>query len=283
MPRVYLPPVEEKADEEDGDLESVPSTRSTNTAISASSRLRARARVEEPERDSDEEKKDEPDVVDIRGFPVSWQWLGGFVSGDGSVGLNRDFRSKIGFGRFRLVLTQKKRGVLDFVKRILRGKGSIAPHYVKGQPRTLDNVLHWEWRLTNRADVEWVLFHIIPYLDAKREEAVLLLEYFELVDEFNTQVRGMKKGGPQWLRIGRQFKPQFLDKIDKVVALKADVVHEDLPASDNDEEPEEEKEEKKAASHRRFGRHGHASNRIADRPMVARVKRDRAARAAARI
>jgi hypothetical protein len=98
-------------------------------------------------------------------------WLAGFADGDGSIGIRRNTLPKQKFAyKPYLSLSQKDRSVLDFVKSHIGG--CVVQDKYK-------NINHHHFFIYDHNRLLKILPRLIPYLQVKRKQAELMLEYFD--------------------------------------------------------------------------------------------------------
>lgn len=118
-----------------------------------------------------------PQAMEARKLDLAW--LAGFIDGEGSIGIYREFDKRKGENyhvyRGALSIVNTNRDSLERCQEII-GAGRIVPHRShKAQRPTHKLAYHWALR---KQELLWdILLELTPYLVIKKMQALLVADY----------------------------------------------------------------------------------------------------------
>lgn len=146
---------------------------------------------------------------------MSWDWLGGFFEGEGSIHWYQSkTKTKQGISG-RIFIGQKIKDPLQQVYDFLEGEGfERARLYLRKQAKKSINALAdpveiWVIAIQQRDEVVRFLENIIPFLIQKEEKALFVLDslkgYRDERDKVLQEASELKKSGLSWREVSRQL------------------------------------------------------------------------------
>jgi hypothetical protein len=161
-------------------------------------------------------------TVKIQQPKISWSYLGGIMEGESCIHLNPRSNNEYGLASYHLSISQKKVPLLRLIKRVLNC-GNIRINFIKGAPRTPEFIRFWQWQVSNRKDIQWIIVNTVNYLIGKKKEAIDLLKYFELLDKRDEALKGVSSRSPEYKRIALTFKDELKRLTTAVINNKVEV------------------------------------------------------------
>jgi hypothetical protein len=108
-------------------------------------------------------------------------WLAGVFDGEGTLSLGKNNGTKHpdwNARKITLVVPNSDERLILRAVEIFERMG-ITPYITCGEPNAHQNLDRWRVCVTQREDVRKVVIALIPYLTAKREQAILMRRYVE--------------------------------------------------------------------------------------------------------